>query len=344
MRYPLSVMKIKSSNSSPGVDWEALDGEAAGEMISVHPAGDLGVSWIQTTISSISLGSSTRCCRRKVAFWASSFWQHVPPSRQLGGWCLHPAGREMAEISRGGCVGWENFSGAWSLAGLTSKAFLDDRRWRTTLIYSYSFFPHSCVATSPPAGPSEENPTLCCLWIQPWVMLLGLLSSYLSQHSKTHTHNVLLVVGAEGRLGKCCPKCISAGRLHLIVLFCGLVERTLFFQEYIHMLISCSWQGSGLPPVKPDDIIIIINSQETPHLPVPWDKGLWLHVTPGRCNEPAGKAWGNTYRYREPSSKWSLLWVTPSSPNTTLSFGLVCLSKEMVLKASSWNKNEYQVH
>lgn len=81
--------------------------------------------------------------------------------------CLHPAGRETAEISRGGCVGWESFSGAWSLAGLASKASLDVRRWRTTLIYSYSFFPHSCVAASPPAGPSEENPALCRLCIQP---------------------------------------------------------------------------------------------------------------------------------------------------------------------------------
>lgn len=67
----------------------------------------------------------------------------------------------------GACVGCESFSGAWSLAGLASKASLDVRRWRTTLIYSYSFFPDSCVAASPPAGPSEENPALCCLWIQP---------------------------------------------------------------------------------------------------------------------------------------------------------------------------------
>lgn len=70
------------------------------------------------------------------------------------------------------------------------------------------------------------------------VMLLGLLSSYLSQHSQTHIHNVLRVMGAEGRLGKHCPKCISAGRLCLIVLVCDLFERTLvFFQEYIHMLV-----------------------------------------------------------------------------------------------------------
>lgn len=38
MRYPLSVMKIKSHSSSPGVDWGTSEGEAAGEMVSLHSA------------------------------------------------------------------------------------------------------------------------------------------------------------------------------------------------------------------------------------------------------------------------------------------------------------------
>lgn len=38
MRYPLSVMKIKSHSSSPGVDWGTSEGETAGEMVSLHPA------------------------------------------------------------------------------------------------------------------------------------------------------------------------------------------------------------------------------------------------------------------------------------------------------------------
>lgn len=38
MRYPLSVMKTESNSSSPSIDWEALEGVAAGEMVSLHPA------------------------------------------------------------------------------------------------------------------------------------------------------------------------------------------------------------------------------------------------------------------------------------------------------------------
>lgn len=74
------------------------------------------------------------------------------------------------------------------------------------------------------------------------VMLLGLLPSYLSQHSKTHTHNVLMVVGAEGRLGKHCSKCISAGRMYLIILFCGPFERTLLFFKTTS---TCSFPAPG---------------------------------------------------------------------------------------------------
>lgn len=175
-----------------------------------------------------------------------------PPIPAARGWgwrrCQHPTGRETAEISRGGCVGWESFSGAWSLAGLTSKASLDVRRWRTTLIYSYSSFPYSCVAASPPAGPWKSSSVLP---LDParTAMLPGLLSSYCSQHSKTHIHNVLMVVGAEGRLGKHCPKCISAGWLCLIILFCGLFERTLFFSRvYPHacfLLLARFWSSTS---------------------------------------------------------------------------------------------------
>lgn len=80
-------------------------------------------------------------------------------------------------------------------------------------------------------------------------MLLGLLSSRLSQHSKTHTYSVLTVLGAEGGLGKHCPKCISAGRLCVIVLFCGLFERTLiFFTVYPHarfLLLARFWSSTS---------------------------------------------------------------------------------------------------
>lgn len=255
MPYPLPVIEIKSrSSSQPGVDWKASESKSRccvlGGLTTLLLRGPLDTHHH----TSIYLGSSTRCCWWKVAFWASVCWQHPPhnPSaRAAGRRCAStPLGgrRLRSHVGvRGGCVGWESFSGARRLAGLPCKASLDVRRWRTTLIYSYSFFtsltavwPHPCWLVP------QRQIQLYCSVLPPdpalTAMLLGLLSSYLSkQNKKTHNHNVHMVVGEEGRLGKQCPKCISAGSLCLIVLFCGLFGRVLFISRvhpHAHFLLS----------------------------------------------------------------------------------------------------------
>lgn len=84
-------------------------------------------------------------------------------------------------------------------------------------------------------------------------MLLGLLSSYLNKQNKKNPHPQRAHGGGEeGRLGKNCPKCISTGRLCLIVLFHGLFKRTLFISRVI---VSCSRQGSGLPPSEAQEFL-----------------------------------------------------------------------------------------
>lgn len=142
--YPLPVIEIKSSNGSkPGVDWKALEGEAAGEMRSsleqlatLLPCGLLDTHHHFFHLSGL---------RHEVLPMESGFWGRqllaaspFPPAAwgRRAEVCQQPAGREMAAISRwvrGGCVGWDSFSGAWRLAGLASKASLDVRRRRTTL-------------------------------------------------------------------------------------------------------------------------------------------------------------------------------------------------------------------
>ena len=113
-------------------------------MVSLHHAavrrGDSqhscpGVPWTHTTTPSICLVQH-EVLLMESGFLGKRLLAASPPATAAQGWgpaaCQHPAGREMAAISRwarGGCVGWESFSGALCLAGLTSKASLDVRRW-----------------------------------------------------------------------------------------------------------------------------------------------------------------------------------------------------------------------
>lgn len=93
MRYPLSAMKVKSSSSSPGVDWAALEGEAAAEMVSLHPAALNPGTHNSPTPGSpghkppsppSAWGPARGAADRKWLFGRAAFGSTVPPCRQLG--------------------------------------------------------------------------------------------------------------------------------------------------------------------------------------------------------------------------------------------------------------------
>lgn len=265
--YPLPVTEIKSSsNSNPGVDWKAKEGKAGGKMVSLpHAAVHWGssrhscpgVPRTQTT-PSVYLASGMRRCWWKVAFWASNYWQHPPHPQQLGARRRRCASTRLGGRllrSHVGCVG-----AAWG-----GRASPELSAWQGSPaklpLTSGDGEQHSFIATASSLTAVWPHPRwldprrkiqLHCSVLPPdpalTVMLLGLLSSYLSnQNKKPHIHNVHMVVGEEGRLGKHCPKCISAGRLRLIVLFCGLFERTLFISRihpHPHFLLSARFWPS----------------------------------------------------------------------------------------------------
>lgn len=199
MRYPPSAMKVKSSSSSPGVDWAALEGEAAAEMVSLHPAALNPGTHILPPRGLLDTNHHLLHqpgVQHEVLLTESGFLgeqllaaRSPHPGSSGRGWrrCPRPAGRETAEISRGGCVGCESFSGAGSLAGLASKASLDVRRWRTTLIYSYSFFPHSCVAASHRLDPRRKIQLWAASGSSPKSDAVG-AALFLSQSAQPNPH------------------------------------------------------------------------------------------------------------------------------------------------------------
>lgn len=104
-----------------------------------------------------------------MAFWASSFWQHVPPSRQLGA-----GGGGGASTRLEGRRLRSHVGAAWG-----GRASLELGAWQGSPaklpLTSGDGEQHSFIATAPsltavwphPCRLDPENPALCCLWIQP---------------------------------------------------------------------------------------------------------------------------------------------------------------------------------
>lgn len=365
MRYPLSVMKVKSNTSSPGVDWEALEGEAAAEMVPLHPAAmNLGTHNTPGSPGQKppspppTWGPARGAADGKWLSGQAAFWQHVPPSRQLragggGGACTRLGGRRLR--SHVGAVWGGRASlelGAWQ--GSPAKLPLTSGDGE-----QHSFIATASSLTAVWLHPHQLDPRRkiqLCVPLDPALSDAAGAALFLPQSAQPNPHPQRAQGdGCRGEAWEALSRVYFCLQTMFNCLVLWPIWKDIGFFSRVHphahfLPLARLWSSTSearwylLLLLLLLLLILLLVPRETPRLSVPWDKGLWVHVTPGRCNGPLGKAWGKTYRYREPSSKRSLLWATPPSPNIMLSFGLVCLPKEMVSEASSWNENGRKVY